>query len=61
MKAFLVEKEEDGKYVVVDQDGRTHLKCGPDRHSAEHYAALMNACWKAGHRQGYKEGREASK
>ena len=54
---YEVQKTDDGRHVIIGQDGRTRLKCGPDRTNAEHYAAIMNETWKAGFKAGYREGR----
>lgn len=49
-------KEQDGSFAVLDPEGNVTLTVR-DRHSAEHYAALLSEAY----RRGFRAGRRAGK
>ncbi|MEE4376046.1 MAG: hypothetical protein V2J55_00840 [Candidatus Competibacteraceae bacterium] len=56
-EAYFVEEHAD-RWDVVSPAGYVAITCR-DRHSADHYAELMNTAYRVGYKAGYRAGKRS--
>ncbi|MEZ5582300.1 MAG: hypothetical protein R3F37_05545 [Candidatus Competibacteraceae bacterium] len=58
-EAYSVQEQADNRWEVISPAGYVAMTC-QDRHSANHYAELMNKAYRVGYKAGYRAGKRAT-